>query len=64
MAKNGLTSKKEDAKFLKTVIPQKKTPWWKKLLLAPFKLLWWIIKKVLGLLTLGLLSGAFDNKNK
>lgn len=35
-----------------------------KLLLAPFKLLWWIIKKVLGLLTLGLLSGAFDNKNK
>lgn len=51
-----------DQKMLKTVVKQKK-PWWKKLLLAPFKLLWWIIKLVLTIVTFGYLNGAFDSKD-
>ena len=45
-------------------VTKKKKPWWARVLLFPFKLLWWIIKKLLIILTLGLLSGAFDNNKK
>lgn len=59
--KDVYSSKKEDDKMLVTVMKCKK-PWWKKLLLAPFKLLWWAIKLVLSIITLGYLNGAFDTK--
>lgn len=55
-------SGKADKKMLKTVAKQRK-PWWKKLLLAPFKLVWWTIKLVLSLVTFGYLSGAFNSKD-
>ena len=32
----------------------------KKLIKAPFKILWWIIKKVLIIVTFGALTGMFD----
>ena len=33
-----------------------------KILKSPFKLLWWVIKKILGILTLGLLSSWLNGK--
>ena len=33
----------------------------KKLLKAPFRLLWWLIKKVLVILSLGILSGVLNS---
>ena len=55
------SGKNDDDKMLITVVKQKK-PWWKRLLLAPFKLLWWAFKLVLSIITLGYLNGAFDVK--
>lgn len=64
MAKKTVMADKDDAKYLTNSTYKKKRPWWQKLLLAPFKLLWWIIKKALVILTFGILSGAFDDNNK
>ena len=61
MSKKIVMADSRDAKYLTNATTRKK-PFWKKLLFAPFKLLWWIIKKALVILTFGLLSGAFDEK--
>lgn len=44
-------------------INYKKRPWWKKLLLLPFKLLWKVVKVFLGIITLGMLDSII-NGNK
>lgn len=36
----------------------------KKMIKAPFKCLWWILKKILGILTLGLISSWLNGDGK
>ena len=66
--KSTIVKKEKKEKNSKSVGGKKKEAWWVKLLKAPFRFLWWLIKLILknglSILTFGIANGWFEEKKK